>query len=78
MPKAGIYCRLSIEDRDKAGNDTSVSIQNQKDMLLGYCHEREWEIYDIYIDDGYSGIDRNIDTHFLSSNNNFANRFCGS
>ena len=58
MPKAGIYCRLSIEDRDKAGNDTSVSIQNQKDMLRGYCHEREWEIYDIYIDDGYSGIDR--------------------
>ena len=57
MPKVGIYCRLSIEDRDKAGDD-SASIQNQKAMLRDYCHERDWEIYDIYTDDGYSGIDR--------------------
>ncbi|MCR5075565.1 MAG: recombinase family protein [Ruminococcus sp.] len=58
MPKVGIYCRLSIEDKDKAENDSSASIQNQKAMLRDYCHERGWEIYDIYIDDGYSGIDR--------------------
>ena len=58
MPKVGIYCRLSIEDKDKAVNDSSASIQNQKAMLRDYCHERDWEIYDIYVDDGYSGIDR--------------------
>lgn len=58
MPKVGIYCRLSIEDRDKAGGGDSESIQNQKQMLRAYCEERNWEIYDIYIDDGYSGVDK--------------------
>ena len=50
VPKVGIYCRLSIEDKDKAGGDDSASIQNQKAMLRDYCIERGWEIYDIYID----------------------------
>lgn len=59
MPKIGIYCRLSIEDKDKTQYDDSQSIQNQKSMLRDYCHERNWEIFDIYCDDGYSGIDRN-------------------
>ncbi|MCM1506139.1 MAG: recombinase family protein [Ruminococcus flavefaciens] len=59
MAKAGIYCRLSIEDRNKLKTDDSQSIQNQKSMLLDYCRERNWEIYDIYCDDGYSGVDRN-------------------
>ncbi|MBP0967946.1 MAG: recombinase family protein [Oscillospiraceae bacterium] len=58
MPKVGIYCRLSIEDKDKADSDDSQSIQNQKAMLRDYCTERGWEIYDIYADDGFSGIDR--------------------
>lgn len=58
MPKVGIYCRLSIEDRNKSDGDASASIQNQKEMLRNYCRDRDWEIYDIYIDDGYSGIDR--------------------
>lgn len=58
MPKVGIYCRLSIEDKNKLKTDDSQSIQNQKAMLRDYCHERDWEIYDIYCDDGYSGIDR--------------------
>ncbi len=58
LPNVGIYCRLSIEDRDKSGCDDSQSIQNQKAMLLACCQERGWEVYDLYIDDGYSGIDR--------------------
>lgn len=58
MSKVGIYCRLSIEDKNKLKTDDSQSIQNQKAMLRDYCHERDWEIYDIYSDDGYSGIDR--------------------
>ena len=58
MPMVGIYCRLSVEDRNKTDSDPSASIQHQKAMLCDYCHERDWTIYDIYIDDGYSGIDR--------------------
>ena len=50
MPKVGIYCRLSIEDRDKTGGGDSESIRNQKQMLRTYCEERNWEIYDIYVD----------------------------
>ncbi len=50
MPKVGIYCRLSIEDKGKAVSDDSASIQNQKAMLRDYCLERGWEIYDIYVD----------------------------
>lgn len=57
MPNVGIYCRLSIEDKNK-GSDDSQSIQNQKSMLRDYCIDRGWDIYDIYVDDGYSGIDR--------------------
>ncbi len=57
MPKVGIYCRLSIEDNNKGGDD-SRSISNQKEMLRDYCIERGWEIFDIYVDDGFSGIDR--------------------
>lgn len=58
MPQVGIYCRLSIEDRDKLSSDDSRSIQNQKSMLRDYCSERGWDIFDIYCDDGYSGVDR--------------------
>ncbi|MGN1481139.1 recombinase family protein [Porcipelethomonas sp.] len=58
MPNTGIYCRLSIEDRNKLKDDDSQSIQNQKSMLQTYCKERDWDIYDIYCDDGYSGVDR--------------------
>lgn len=49
MPKVGIYCRLSIEDKGK-GSDDSQSITNQKAMLRDFCQERGWDIYDIYVD----------------------------
>ena len=58
--KAAIYCRLSEEDRDKRSfADDSVSIQNQKSMLVQYAIEQGWEIYGIYSDDDYAGADRN-------------------
>lgn len=58
-PKAAIYCRLSEEDRNKQfETDDSVSIQNQKAMLIQYAMEQGWEIYDIYCDDDYTGSDR--------------------
>ena len=55
--KAAIYCRLSKEDEDKIGE--SESIQNQKSMLLQYAMEKGLDIYQIYSDEDYSGIDRN-------------------
>ena len=55
--KAAIYCRLSKEDETKTGE--SESIQNQKSMLLQYAMEKGFELYQIYSDEDYSGIDRN-------------------
>ena len=47
----GIYVRLSRED----GNDESQSITYQKELLEEYVKKSGWNIYDIYVDDGYSG-----------------------
>lgn len=55
--KAAIYCRLSKEDETRTGE--SESIQNQKSMLIQYAMEQEFELYQIYSDEDYSGIDRN-------------------
>lgn len=49
----GLYIRLSREDDDKA--EMSESITNQKSLLLQYVKENNLRVYDIYIDDGYSG-----------------------
>lgn len=54
--KAAIYCRLSKEDREK--NLESESIQNQKALLLQYAQAQDWQVYDIYCDEDYSGADR--------------------
>lgn len=58
--KAGIYVRLSDEDRDKRfAEDESESIQNQKSMLMAYCLKNDWEVFQIYCDEDYSGLDSN-------------------
>jgi len=49
--RTAVYCRLSRED----GNEESQSIQAQKEILVNYVHNQGWQLYDIYIDDGYSG-----------------------
>ena len=48
-----IYLRLSRDDQN--GSAESMSISNQRDMLIEYCEERGWKVYDIYIDDGFTG-----------------------
>ena len=48
----GIYCRLSNDD-ERDGE--SVSIENQKLLLQQYVLGQGWNIYDTYVDDGYSG-----------------------
>lgn len=58
--KVAIYCRLSSEDQDKlSANDDSLSIQNQKDMLIKHAVYNGWDIFGIYSDDDFSGADRN-------------------
>ncbi len=56
--RCAIYCRLSEEDRNKRNKtDESESIQNQKSLLIEYCENNKWEIYDIYCDEDMSGAD---------------------
>lgn len=53
---AALYLRLSKEDDNKKGaNENSESIKNQRDMLEKYAKEQKLTVYDVYIDDGYSG-----------------------
>lgn len=49
----GLYLRLS---KDDDGRTESVSIGTQRDILTDYCKENGFSIYDVYIDDGYSGM----------------------
>ena len=55
VEKAAIYCRLSVEDREKEGAE-SESIRNQQALLLDYAARQEWSVYDIYADEDYSGL----------------------
>ena len=54
--KVGIYVRLSRED-SRSGE--SVSIENQKLMLVGHVKEMGWELREVYQDDGFSGTNQN-------------------
>ena len=56
--KAAIYARLSVEDIEK-DSDGSRSIGNQISLLKDYCAEHGYNVYDIYVDDGISGTERN-------------------
>jgi len=50
----GIYCRLSRDDNN--GSLESMSIGNQRQMLVDYVKEKGWTLRDCYIDDGFSGV----------------------
>lgn len=54
--KTAIYCRLSLDDGSEGA---SSSIHKQKMLLEKYCKDNGYEIYDYYIDDGYSGLNYN-------------------
>ncbi|MDR2569585.1 MAG: recombinase family protein [Oscillospiraceae bacterium] len=54
--RVGIYARLSRED-SRSGE--SVSIENQKLLLLKHVQEMGWELVEIYQDDGFSGTNQN-------------------
>lgn len=48
-----LYCRLSQED---ARLGESVSVENQKAILLSYCKEHHFPNPVFFVDDGYSGF----------------------
>lgn len=51
------YIRLSREDGDKEESD---SVGNQRKLLTEYITvEENMVLYDVYIDDGYTGTDFN-------------------
>ena len=54
--KTAIYCRLSLDDGSLG---ESGSIQTQKMMLEKYCRDNNFTIKEVYIDDGYSGLNFN-------------------
>lgn len=53
--KAGIYIRLSQEDRDKKYESDSESVINQRDILMNYIKSNGFIFVEEYVDDGYSG-----------------------
>ena len=50
----GIYLRLSKDD-ERQGE--SLSIENQRRVLVNYVKEQGWTLVSEYVDDGYSGTD---------------------
>lgn len=53
--KAALYIRLSVEDGDK---EESNSVTNQRMLLNDFLNDNpDIELYDTYIDDGFSGTD---------------------
>ncbi|MBE5947457.1 MAG: recombinase family protein [Lachnospiraceae bacterium] len=55
---AAIYCRLSKEDVGREHGTNSESIVNQRKLLTDYAIKSDFEIYDYYIDEDRSGLDR--------------------
>ena len=53
--RAGLYLRLSKDD-DLDGE--SLSIGTQRSILTDYCAANQYEVYKVYVDDGYSGPPR--------------------
>lgn len=51
-----IYTRLSKEDEDKHQPE-SESIQNQKSLLTRYAIDHGWDIFSIFCDEDFSGVD---------------------
>lgn len=53
--RAALYIRVSTDDQAEEG----YSIEDQKRRLTSFVDSQDWEIADVYIDDGYSAKDLN-------------------
>ena len=50
--KVGMYLRISKEDEN---TEQSESIVNQREFITSVIFENGWDLYDEYVDDGYTG-----------------------
>lgn len=53
--KAAIYVRVSTEEQANEG----YSIEAQKEKLIAFCKSQDWQVYNIYADEGFSAKDLN-------------------
>ena len=51
--RCGVYVRVSTDDQ----RDNGYSIDSQLRMIKEYCEKNEYDIVDVYNDDGHSGKD---------------------
>ncbi len=51
--RAALYCRLSKDDMLQGDSE---SIKPQKTLLTQYAKEHGFLVAEIYVDDGYSGL----------------------
>lgn len=53
---AAMYLRLSRDDEDRQAKTESGSIANQRELIRSFIREQpDMELYDSYVDDGWSG-----------------------
>ncbi len=52
---AGLYIRLSQEDKNKKYESDSESVSNQRNILMNFVKANGFTFVDEYVDDGYSG-----------------------
>ena len=50
-----IYIRLSKEDEKDVKEKDSESVTNQRNILVKFVKDNNYKLFDIYIDDGYTG-----------------------
>ncbi|PEL22506.1 recombinase family protein [Bacillus toyonensis] len=50
MTKAAVYIRVSTQEQVE-----NYSIEVQRERIRAYCKAKNWDVYDEYIDGGYSG-----------------------
>jgi len=54
---AAIYCRISSEDEKASGSSLPCeSIRNQEMLLSEYAGQHDLQIYAVYVDENYSGL----------------------
>lgn len=70
-----LYCRLS---RDDEYNGDSMSIQNQKELLLKFANDNGYFNTEFFVDDGYTGtnFDRPDFKRLIEAVEDGKNRHC--